>query len=55
MDSYSQLIINAVDKLRTSVVKIEQFDKKEGRETVTGTGTGFYFRPTDTYLPIAMS
>jgi len=49
MDSYSQLIINAVDKLRTSVVKIEQFDKKEGRETVTGTGTGFLFS-SDGYL-----
>src|SRR3569833_723899 len=49
MDSYSQLIINAVDKLRTSVVKIEQFDKKKGRETVTGTGTGFLFS-SDGYL-----
>ena len=49
MDSYSQIIISAVDKLRTSVVKIEQFDVKEGRETVTGTGTGFLFS-SDGYL-----
>jgi len=49
MDSYSQLIINAVDKLRTPVVKIEQFDYKQGRETVTGRGTGFLFS-SDGYL-----
>ena len=49
MDSYSQIIINAVDKLRTSVVKIEQYNVKEGRQTVTGTGTGFLFS-SDGYL-----
>jgi S1-C subfamily serine protease len=43
MDAYSQIIINAANKLRTSVVKIEQFDVSKGRETVTGTGTGFLF------------
>jgi len=49
MDTYSQIIINAVEKLRTSVVKIEQFDNVNGRETVTGTGTGFLFS-SDGYL-----
>jgi S1-C subfamily serine protease len=49
MDSYSQIIINAVEKLCTSVVKIEQFDVKEGREAITGTGTGFLFS-SDGYL-----
>src|ERR1700744_5336984 len=49
MDSYSQIIISAVDKLRTPVVKIEQFDIDKGRETVTGTGTGFLFS-SDGYL-----
>ena len=49
MDAYSQIIINAVDKLRTSVVKIEQYDISKGRETVTGTGTGFLFS-SDGYL-----
>jgi len=49
MDSYSQIIIDAVEKLRTSVVKIEQFDVKKGREAVTGTGTGFLFS-SDGYL-----
>lgn len=49
MDSYSQTIIDAVEKLHTSVVKIEQFDVKDGREIVTGTGTGFLFS-SDGYL-----
>jgi S1-C subfamily serine protease len=49
MDAYSEIIINAVDKLRTSVVKIEQFEIDKGRETVTGTGTGFLFS-SDGYL-----
>ena len=49
MDTYSQIIIDAVEKLRTSVVKIEQFDSKAGKDTVTGTGTGFLFS-SDGYL-----
>ncbi|MBV8390849.1 MAG: trypsin-like peptidase domain-containing protein [Mucilaginibacter sp.] len=49
MDSYSQIIINAVEKLRTSVVKIEQYAMNEGREAITGTGTGFLFS-SDGYL-----
>lgn len=49
MDAYSQIIINATDKLSTAVVKIEQFDTKQGREVVTGTGTGFLFS-SDGYL-----
>jgi S1-C subfamily serine protease len=49
MDSYSQIIIDAVEKLRTPVVKVEQFDSKPGRDTVTGTGTGFLFS-SDGYL-----
>ena len=49
MDSYSQIIIDAVDKLHTSVVKIEQFDTQQRRDMVTGTGTGFLFS-SDGYL-----
>jgi S1-C subfamily serine protease len=49
MDSYSQIIIDAVEMLHTSVVKIEQYDMKDGREMVTGTGTGFLFS-SDGYL-----
>ena len=49
MDSYSQIIIDAADKLHTAVVKIEQFDTHNGRDQVTGTGTGFLFS-SDGYL-----
>ncbi|MBS1528823.1 MAG: trypsin-like peptidase domain-containing protein [Bacteroidetes bacterium] len=49
MDAYSQIIIDAVEKLHTSVVKIEQFTSDKGRDTVTGTGTGFLFS-SDGYL-----
>jgi len=44
-----KFIIDAVDKLHTSVVKIEQFTGDKGRDTVTGTGTGFLFS-SDGYL-----
>ncbi len=49
MDAYSQIIINATEKLSTAVVKIEQFDTRQGKEVVTGTGTGFLFS-SDGYL-----
>ncbi|MDB5134845.1 MAG: hypothetical protein JWP37_1448 [Mucilaginibacter sp.] len=49
MDAYSEIIINATDKLQTAVVKIEQFDNRQGKEIVTGTGTGFLFS-SDGYL-----
>jgi S1-C subfamily serine protease len=49
MDAYSEIIIHAVDKLHTSVVKIEQFDTRQGKKIVTGTGTGFLFS-SDGYL-----
>jgi S1-C subfamily serine protease len=49
MDPYSETIIDAVEKLHTSVVKIEQFSSDKGRDTVTGTGTGFLFS-SDGYL-----
>jgi S1-C subfamily serine protease len=49
MDAYSQIIINATEKLSTAVVKIEQFDTRQGKEVATGTGTGFLFS-SDGYL-----
>lgn len=49
MDAYSQIIINATEKLSTAVVKIEQFETRQGKEVVTGTGTGFLFS-SDGYL-----
>jgi S1-C subfamily serine protease len=49
MDTYSEIIINAADRLRTSVVKVEQSGSAGGHQAVTGTGTGFLFS-SDGYL-----
>lgn len=49
MDSYSETIINAVDSVKTSVVKIERLENLKGKEAPTGTGSGFLFS-SDGYL-----
>lgn len=43
MDSYSATIIEAVEKAKTAVVKIEIYKKDQNKETLTGTGSGFLF------------
>jgi S1-C subfamily serine protease len=43
MDSYSETIIEAVEKVKTAVVKIELYKKDQNKETLTGTGSGFLF------------
>ena len=49
MDTYSQTIIDAVEKVKNSVVKIETFQKRRGREMPAGGGSGFVFS-SDGYL-----
>lgn len=49
MDQYSQTIIQAVEKVRTAVVKIETYHTQDQRETLAGTGSGFIFS-SDGYL-----
>jgi len=49
MDSYSATIINAVDKVKTAVVKIEVFNNVKGKEQAVGSGSGFLFS-SDGYL-----
>jgi S1-C subfamily serine protease len=49
MDQYSSTIINAVEKVKTAVVKIEIYQKQKERETPAGTGSGFLFS-SDGYL-----
>ena len=49
MDSYSATIIEAVEKVRTAVVKIEVYAKQKGKEILSGTGSGFLFS-SDGYL-----
>ena len=49
MDSYSATIIDAVEKVKTAVVKIELYKKDKNREVPSGTGSGFLFS-SDGYL-----
>lgn len=49
MDHYSATIIEAVEKVKTAVVKIEIYQQRNGKETLAGTGSGFLFS-SDGYL-----
>jgi len=49
MDQYSSTIINAVEKVKTAVVKIELFKQQKGKEQPVGSGSGFLFS-SDGYL-----
>ncbi|HEY4323686.1 MAG TPA: trypsin-like peptidase domain-containing protein [Mucilaginibacter sp.] len=49
MDQYSSTIIDAVEKVKTAVVKIEIYQKQKDRDTLAGTGSGFLFS-SDGYL-----
>jgi len=43
MDLYSTTIIDAVEKVKTAVVKIELYKKDKNKEVAAGTGSGFLF------------
>jgi S1-C subfamily serine protease len=43
LDSYSTTIIDAVEKVKTAVVKIELYKKDKNKEPPVGTGSGFLF------------
>lgn len=49
MDHYSATIIDAVEKVKTAVVKIEIYQNRKGQEVMAGTGSGFLFS-SDGYL-----
>jgi S1-C subfamily serine protease len=49
MDNFSMTVINAVDRVKSSVVKIERIGEHKGKEVVTGSGSGFLFS-SDGYL-----
>jgi len=49
MDAYSETIIDAVEKVKTAVVKIELYKKEKDKEVLAGTGSGFLFS-SDGYL-----
>jgi S1-C subfamily serine protease len=43
MDSYSEIIVNAVDKVKNAVVKIDKYTLIRNKERPSGTGSGFVF------------
>lgn len=49
MDNFSETVINAVEKVKSSVVKIERIVSKNNREVVEGSGSGFMIS-SDGYL-----
>jgi S1-C subfamily serine protease len=49
MDSYSSTIIDAISKVKTSVVKIDTYKQQNNKQVNAGTGSGFLFS-SDGYL-----
>lgn len=49
MDSYSATIVNAVEKVKDAVVKIDTYKKVKGRTRPAGSGSGFVFS-SDGYI-----
>lgn len=49
MDSYSNLVINAVDSIRNAVVKVDTYRQKQSNNQQAGSGSGFLFS-TDGYI-----
>ena len=43
MDVFSEIIVNAVDKAKNAVVKIDKYAILNGKERLTGSGSGFVF------------
>jgi len=43
MDIFSEIIVNAVEKAKNAVVKIDKYAVIGGKERLTGTGSGFVF------------
>ena len=49
MDAFSEIIINAVESAKSSIVKIETMKRQKDRDIPQGTGSGFFFS-SDGYL-----
>jgi|APHig6443717497_1056834.scaffolds.fasta_scaffold23131_1 S1-C subfamily serine protease len=43
MDSFSEIIISAVDKVKNAVVKIDKYVSVRDKERISGSGSGFVF------------
>jgi S1-C subfamily serine protease len=49
MDNFSITVINAVERVKSSVVKIDRIGENKGKDVLTGSGSGFIFS-SDGYL-----
>lgn len=45
LDAYSRAVVNAADRIRPSVVKIDVAAERRGRRVPAGSGSGFIFTP----------
>jgi S1-C subfamily serine protease len=43
MDIFSEIIVNAVDKVKNAVVKVDKYSHARGKEKLSGSGSGFVF------------
>jgi S1-C subfamily serine protease len=43
MDIFSEIIVNAVDKVKNAVVKVDKYSQAGGKELFSGSGSGFVF------------
>src|SRR5512133_890563 len=43
MDIFSNIIVEAVDKVKNAVVKVDKYNEVNGKEKISGSGSGFVF------------
>jgi S1-C subfamily serine protease len=43
MDTFSEIIVSAVDKVKNAVVKVDKYSIMSGKEKISGSGSGFVF------------
>ena len=43
MDTFSQIIVTAVEKVKNAVVKVDNYSEVAGKEKISGSGSGFVF------------
>jgi S1-C subfamily serine protease len=43
MDLFSNIIVEAVDKVKNAVVKVDRYNHSEGKDRISGSGSGFVF------------
>src|SRR5512133_3005015 len=43
MDTFSDIIVSAVDKVKNAVVKVDKYSIVSGKEKISGSGSGFVF------------